>query len=199
MHVSVQNWETIVHLFVFIAAFVLCNCTTSPGDQNLSRTSTIPASQATASPTPPHVAVDQYVAKESKKRYNELNSEIESQREKWVSNGYQSYSFVAAKDIGGVSSAWNRSPVLINVVNGQAVSREMVSKDDVSLIARTDGFEEFDTIDKLFEYMKAELDSGKLVKASYDRKLHYPTFVSLMFNSSLHCCRSITVSKTKTH
>ncbi len=197
MKVSVQTLATIACPLVFVAALFLCNCTSSAGDQNLSGIPGTPASQATASPTPLDVAVDQYVAKEWERRYDELRNEIESHREKWASNGYKSYQFVAAKRIGGVSSPWNRSPVLIKVVDGEAISKELVSREDVSLMARTDGFEEFDTIDKLFTYMKAELDSGKMVKAKYDRTLNYPTDVSIMFNSSAHCCRGIAVSKLK--
>lgn len=102
---------------------------------------------------------------------------------------------MAAKVIVGVSSPWNRSPVLIKVDDGQPVSFKIVDKNDISMYARTDGFEEFDTIDKVFDYMLKELKNGRMVHAKYNKKLGSPKSVAFVFSFEIHGGRSIKISK----
>lgn len=153
-----------------------------------------PKPEITPSPVPMTIGKENF-AREWKATFEQMKGEVSDNREKWKRNNITTYSFVAAKYIGGVSSPWNRNPVLIKVDNNQPVSFEVVDKSDVSSLARTDGFEQFDTIDKLFDYMLNELESGRMVKAKYDKKLGFPIWVSFLFSFEIHGGRSIEVSK----
>ena len=72
---------------------------------------------------------------------------------------------------------------------------ELVDEEFTGYSSRTDGFEEFDTIDKLFNYMKRELDKKQLVNAKYDREFGYPKSVGITSGYGNHSSRSIVISK----
>ena len=65
-----------------------------------------------------------------------------------------------------------------------------------SYMSRKDGFENIDTIEKLFAYMRQELETGKILEVKYDKKTGYPKDVSIRhtYNNS-HGSRSIHISK----
>lgn len=170
----------------------LSSCANDTVESNFSVPSSDPLPAAT--PLPMTIAEENF-AREWKTKFDKMKSDILDSHEKWKQKNIKAYLFVAAKYVGGVSSPWNRNPVLIKVDNGRPVSLDVVDKTDVSSLARTDGFEEFDTIDKLFGYMLKELENGRMVRAKYDKKTGFPTWVLIDSSFGIHGSRSITVSK----
>ncbi len=130
-----------------------------------------------------------------KNRYEKYLAELNEQEKIWKDQQIYNYSFVIEKTAGGVSSEWNRLAVLIKVRNAEKQTLEKVLSDDKLLYARTDGFEEFDTIDKLFNYLKQELENGRVVSGKYNKKLGYPEDSSITFSNNLHGLRSIIISE----
>ncbi len=96
-----------------------------------------------------------------------------------------------------MTNTWNRQPVVIKIRGGEKISLEKASKEyDYVYDSRTDGFEDFDTIDKLFSYMRQELDDRNIIEVKYDKKYGYPKkaviTVTFAFNHNWH---TIDVSK----
>ncbi len=180
--------------FLFLAGLItsLPSCTNVEVDEQANENVSVERSESTPSPTP-DIAAENF-RKAWERDFETMKREIEVARDNWLKNKIQSYSFVARKDIGGVSSDWNRSPARLAVENGRMSKIEVIDKSDISMYARTDGFEEFDTIDKLFDYMLRELESGRMVKADYDKELGYPKFVSTLYSYNPHGGRSIAIS-----
>lgn len=185
---------TAIGILVFAGLLTsLPSCANTEVDKQVTGNGTVERSDPTPSPTP-DIAAENF-RKAWEREFETMKNEIEAAREKWSKKEIQSYTFVARKDIGGVSSAWNRSPVRITVESGRMSMIEIVDKSDISMYARTDGFEEFDTIDKLFDYMLRELESGRMVRADYESTTGYPEFVSVVWSFALdHNGRSITIS-----
>lgn len=187
-------WNLPAYGFLFLAGLLtsLTSCSNSEVVKKVAGNGTVERSDPTPSPTP-DIAADNF-REAWEREFETMKSEIEAARDNWSKKEIQSYTFVARKDIGGVSSAWNRSPVQITVLSGRVSMIEVIDKSDVSMYARTDGFEEFDTIHKLFDYMLLELESGRMVKADYDKEFGYPKVVSSVFSYSVHGGRTITIS-----
>ncbi len=171
-------------------SFMLSGC----GDQRYGSNMSMTPEPTEASVPPANIGAENF-AKAWREEFDKMRGDIVEARERWKSNNINSYSFVARKDVGGVSSPWNRSPVLIKVEDGKPVSIEVVDKNDTSMLARTDGFEDFDTIDKLFDYMLSELENGRMVSAEYDGKVGSPEFVSIFRSFEIHGGRSIQISR----
>ncbi|MEJ7847258.1 MAG: DUF6174 domain-containing protein [Pyrinomonadaceae bacterium] len=128
--------------------------------------------------------------------FERSKAELIRKRESWIARHITDYDFVIAMYMGGVSSPWNRSPVRIEVRQGVVQSTGVVDKSDLSQLARTDGFNEFDTVVKVFDYLLAQLESGYIIGIEYDRRLGYPIRASVMFTyASNHNVRSIVISK----
>lgn len=134
-------------------------------------------------------------AKAWKSKFYETDIELERRRVLWQENKIVNYDFVAAKYAGGQTNTWNRSPVLIKVREGEKVSIETESKTDKSSMARTDGFEDFDTVDKLFEYLRKELEEGKMLEVEYDIRSGYPKSSRIRDSFEIHGARSIVITK----
>jgi hypothetical protein len=135
-------------------------------------------------------------AKEWKSRYEAAAAKLERNRNLWQESKIVNYDFVAARYAGGQTNTWNRSPVLIKVRQGEKILIEVVSKSDKSYMARTDGFEDFDTIDKLFNYLRQQLDKGKILEADYNKKLGYPgKNISIRDSFEIHGSRNIVIEK----
>ena len=153
------------------------------------------------SPTPtvtPKSQVDQMFEKKWKEEYEAASVKLDTNRKLWRESNIVNYDFVSEKpDPGGVTNTWQRAPVLIKVRNGDQISIEMLSKKDeyAEMYRRTDGFEDIDTIDKLFAYLRKELDGGRILSARYDKKFGYPKDASLEFTFATHAILSIKISK----
>lgn len=179
-------------LIFLIAVCQLLGCSTLQQTNSQSSTSESP----TSANKPANIAEENF-DKEWKSKYDATVAELELNRRLWQESKIVNYDFVAAKYAGGVTNEWNRLPVLIKIREGEKISIEKVEKDkDYVIHSRTDGFEDFDTIDKLFIYIRKELNGGKIVDAEYDSKFGYPKRVSVTFYSVYnHNSRTIEISK----
>ena len=63
-------------------------------------------------------------------------------------------------------------------------------------MARTDGFKDFDAINKLFDYLRQELNDRNIIDVNYDKKFGCPksVFVKSPF-SGVHDYGTIQISK----
>lgn len=186
-------WTT--SLFVFTCATLACSSVetieTKP-DVNAEQTS-----KPAFSPSPFPEIPDEFVRKQWTERYQELKEDILTAQTRWNSQRIRNYSFVATKQRAGHTSIWNRSPVRISVADGQKASIVLVNPSDRTNQARTDGFEDFDSIDKLFTYMLQELETGFLVRSEFDQRLGYPRNVSIIEFLGPHGGRSIDITDFK--
>lgn len=133
--------------------------------------------------------------KEWESKYEQTAARLERQKQLWSESNIPDYDFVAAKYAGGNTNQWNRSPVVIKVRGGERVSIELEAAPRGTYMERTDGFEEVDTIDKLFAYLKKELDSGMQLEVKYDKKSGYPKSSHIIWSWASHGSRSIIISR----
>lgn len=134
--------------------------------------------------------------KEWKSKFDETAAELESNRNLWKQKQIADYDFVVAKSATGQINHWNRLPVLIKIREGEKISIEEIEKDkDYLIYSKTDGFEDFDTIDKLFNYLQRELEKGRIIRVKYHKDLGYPKNVMMTDSYELHSDKSITVEK----
>lgn len=164
------------------------------------KSETLPVADLSVSPTPEQSSKsfpNEYFEKEWKGKYDATVAELERNRSLWQENKIVNYDFVVARYAGGVTNDWNRLPVLIKIRQGEKISIEKFEKDkDYVISSRTDGFEDFDTIDKLFDYLRRQLDEGKIIDAEYDKKLGYPgKTISISDSLEIHGWRNIAVEK----
>lgn len=140
---------------------------------------------------------DQNFLKEWRSKYDSTLAEIEQNQRFWQDSKITNYDFVIAKYAGGQTNEWNRLPVLMKIREGKKASIEKVEKDkDYVYSSRTDGFEDFDTIDKLFNYLRQELDDRNILEVEYDEKYGYPKMVIIKFTfATNHNTREIDTSK----
>lgn len=139
---------------------------------------------------------DDNFAREWKRRYALTLSQLEANRRAWKERDISDYKFVVTKTgAGGVTNTWDRLPVVITVQNGIRTSIEKKSKKyDYVIYSRTDGFEDFDSVDKLFDYLRRELESGRMLDVRYDKKLGYPSRIDIGLSYHVHGGRSIEIS-----
>ncbi len=135
--------------------------------------------------------------KEWKSKYEATVATLEKNRLLWESSKNVNYDFICGKPgTGAVTDGWTRLAVLIKVRNGEQISIEKVEKDnDYVRISRTDGFEDFDTIDKLFKYLREELEKGRMIWAEYNKKYGYPQEVGITYSYEIHGGVGIRISK----
>ncbi len=146
---------------------------------------------------PLNIAEENFV-KEWKVKLDKTVAELERNRSLWNQNQITDYDFVLAKSASGHVNHWNRLPVLIKIRAGEKISIEKVEKDkDYVIYSKTDGFEDFDTIDKLFSYMLQELEKGRMLGVKYHKDLGYPKEVHIIDSYQLHSGGSIIIEKLK--
>ncbi len=189
--------KTIGLLIFLIAVFQVLGCS-FPEKTNFqsSTPENKPINSMAESPTPvnkPANIAEENFAKEWKSKFEAIAAELERNRRLWQENKIVNYDFVVGKFAGGVTNLWNASPVLIKVREGKKNSIEALVK---GKDFRIDSYENIDTIDKLFNYMRQELDDGKIIEAKYDKKLGYPKSVFVTFTFAFnHNYRTISISK----
>lgn len=156
------------------------------------------ASDPTVTPTPlPEDAeiADVNFHKDWHAKYAATKAEITKKAEAWKDKNLLNYDFTIARYAGGQTNTWNRWPVRIVARDGVVTSKQLVDTTDTSEPARTDGFEDFDTIPKLFDYLLEELESGNILEVEFDRNLGYPRRAFMIFTYKRnHNQRSIVVS-----
>ncbi len=124
--------------------------------------------------------------REWRERFAATSEELESHRLRWEATGVSDYKYVCSKYIGGTYSPWNRSPVRITVRDAKMTKIALVDPKSHSLLDRTDGFEEFDTLSELFAYLRSELDSGSILEVDYDEQYGFPKRALMRNNYSPH-------------
>ncbi len=192
--------KSIATTIFLTAIFQFSGCVSQQANSESSAIANKPTNTGSESATPvnkPTNIAEENFAKEWKSKFESTTAELERNRRLWQESKIVNYDFVIAKYAGGVTNEWNRLRVLIKIREGEKISIEKVEKDkDYVIHSRTDGFEDFDTIDKLFIYIRKELNGGKIVDAEYDSKFGYPKRVSVTFYSVYnHNSRTIEISK----
>ncbi len=187
--------NTFLICLLFVLEFSACSSTQQTNSANAttenktinspSKTPRIPDNTANIS--------DQNFLKEWKEIYDATLAELERNRKLWQESKIANYDFVMEKGGGGVTNKFNASPVLIKIRNSEKISMESVTKDNAF---NTESYTDFDRIDKLFDYIKQELDDRKIIDIKYDKKFGYPKEVSIIFTvASTHGGRFIQISK----
>ena len=144
---------------------------------------------------PPSIAEENF-AKEWKSKFDKTVAELERNRNLWKQNEIYDYDFVITKSAGGLTNEWNRLPILIKVRDGERISIKSVEKDkDYVIYSRTDGFEDFDTIEKLFNYLRQELENRRILEVKYHKNLGYPKSVTFIDSFKIHGYRNIVVER----
>lgn len=103
-----------------------------------------------------------------------IDPDLEKNRRLWQEKGITNYNFVNYK-MAGAMSVWAR--VLIKVRNSQFVSME--PPPDRRELERIDGYEDFNTIEKLFDKLQEAYDKGYLVRVKYNKEFGYPEFLNI--------------------
>lgn len=97
------------------------------------------------------------------------DTELERNRRLWRESKIVNYNFVSSRYQGGMYF-W--IPVLIQVRNGKAISMEP-TRERAELV-KIEGYEDFDTIEKIFDKIHESYDNGDKVTVTYNKELGYP-------------------------
>ena len=117
-------------------------------------------------------------------------AELERNQLLWQESKTLNYNFVCAQIAGGFENP--AEPAIIKVRTGKAVSIEPVTKSNAP---KLNGYQNFDTIDKLFEYARLELENGKILSVKYNKKLGYPEITSVKNSYAIDDWNSINITK----
>lgn len=101
--------------------------------------------------------------------------ELEKNKLLWKQSNISDYKFVSSRLQGGVSG-W--VPVLIEVKSGKAVSMKPAQKP--AELERTDGYEDFDTVEKMFAEIQKHIDNGDNVRITYNKEFGYPERITIV-------------------
>ena len=195
-NVSQKVFLTSRILFTFLIGVLLSSVCSSSREGKLEDRPVIETIAVSPSPqqTPKKIANENF-EKEWKSQYQTASEELETNRALWQESKIVNYDFVVGKMMGGTTSPWNRLPVLIKVRDRIRTSIELEKEFEGTYMERLDGFEEIDTIDNLFEYLRRELENGNILEMNYDKKLGYPKRSGLVFDFHSHGTRYIDISK----
>lgn len=131
---------------------------------------------------------------EWKKAFPDALAKLKTNFELWQGKKIINYDFMAWKTAPGVSSDWAEGPpVFINVRKNIATSIKYEHQPPD--LERSTGYDEFDTIDKLFAYLKTELESGKMLQVTYDKEFGYPKKSSIIHAYISHGARTLDVEQ----
>jgi hypothetical protein len=164
---------------VTIAVLSFFGCTSDGGDISES-VPPVNSSGVTPTPTPKQSAAQKELEIEWKNRYDETSAELYRNRNLWRDSRILNYNFTAVKVTDGGFETWDPGPVTIKVQGGAAAAIEsrLISEDHW---ASTEGFKDIDTIDKLFDFLRQELEAGKMLEVDYDARTGYPKTSTLIF------------------
>lgn len=135
---------------------------------------------------------DRNLLQKWREQYDETLMELERNRKLWQESKIRNYDFVILKGGGGNTNSFNASTTLIKIRNGEKSSMEAVEKDRAWNV---ESYNDFDTIDKLFDYLKQELDDRKMIVVKYDKKLGFPKVSNIIFEYNIHGSVFIEISK----
>lgn len=139
------------------------------------------------------------------REFEKTAARLQKNQQLWEEKHISNYNFVIEKSDSGQTvvpkgepdkfSTWKRLPVLIKVRNGEKFSIEKVEKGEDTIVSRTDGFEDFDTIDKLFKFLTQEHDKGRMLNVKYNKTFGYPEGASITGSYQNHDYFSIWIKK----
>lgn len=123
-------------------------------------------------------------------KVNVYNAELEQNREVWQGSKISNYNFVISKmDMG----TWSWMPFLIKVRDGQAVSKTPENK--LRPMTIVDGYDDFDTVEKIFNQIQEAYNKGYAVEVRYNKKFGYPEKTVIDHMKSTDSSFSIGISK----
>ena len=176
--------------------FQLSGCSSSPANSESATLENESAKVVSATPTPeqtPKSIADENFEKEWKSKFDASTAELERNRRLWQESKINNYDFVIVKYAGGVTNDWQASPILIKVREGEKFSTEAAKK---GYDFRIDSYTDFDTIDKFFNYLRQQLEKGKIIYVEYDKKFGYPIkIIHIKDSYEIHGYRNIAVEK----
>lgn len=95
--------------------------------------------------------------------------ELERNKLLWQESKISNYNFVSTWNQGGT---WAWVPVLITISNGTVISMEPVRERKES--ERVQEYENFDTVEKMFDQIQEGYNNGDEVIVSYNKEFGYP-------------------------
>jgi hypothetical protein len=176
-----------------IAVLSFLGCTPNGGEISES----VPpgnSSGVTPTPTPKQSAAQKELEIEWKNKYDETSAELYRNRNLWRDSRILNYNFTAVKVTDGGFETWDPGPVTIKVQGGAAAAIESrwISEGHR---AGTEGFKDIDTIDKLFDFLRHELEAGKMLEVDYDARTGCPKTSTLIFAFENRRHRTIKITK----
>jgi hypothetical protein len=102
------------------------------------------------------------------------SSELASNRRLWEKNKNDNYNFVAEQFAGGM---YPFVPFRIKVKNSKAISAKPVKKP--LQLQRIDGYDKFDTVEKMFDEIQAAIVRGDNLTVTYNKELGFPEKISI--------------------
>lgn len=179
---------------IFLAIILqFSGCASTEQASSANSASEIKAEAVCAMPTPDKsvkTPADESFEKDWKNTREAAAAELERNRLLWQENKIANYNIVCGQYAGGFENP--AEPAIIKVRAGKAVSIEAVAKSNAP---KLNGYENFDTIDKLFEYAQHELENGKILNVKYNRKLGYPEITSIKRSYDIDDWNSINITK----
>lgn len=97
------------------------------------------------------------------------DSEWEKNRELWQTSKVANYNFIVTRFVGGT---YMYAPMLIKVRDCKAVSLEPT--EELLPLIKTDGYEEYDTVEKMFTRIQRFCLNGDKVTVLYNKEFGYP-------------------------
>lgn len=143
----------------------------------------------------PRTVGDENFAKEQKEKLEAVTAELERNRQLWREGNSNNYDFVC-EQTAQVLRAW--SPALMKVREGKNVAIKPAAKSDTSNLNALDGYEKFDTVEKVFDYIKQQLDNGSQVIVKYDKKFGYPKDILVMYSYAIDHHSGVRITKFET-
>lgn len=145
-------------------------------------------------PDNPSTTLDQNFIKEWREKYDTTLAELEYNRKLWRESKITNYDFVIGKGGAGSFNDFRATDTLIKIRNGEKELMEAIEKDTAYNV---ESYNDFDTIDKLFDYLREKLDDRILLRVKYDKKLGYPKIINISFSYEIHGQNFIEISKLK--
>jgi hypothetical protein len=185
--------KLIAPVIFLITVFQLLGCSSpqQTNSENLMLVNNL-TNVASENPTPANKPIsigEENFVKEQRNRFETVAADLERNRHLWRENEIVNYDFVCSQGAGG-NKAW--SPALIKVREGKATLIEPASKSNIAYI---DGYEKIDTVDKLFDYIRRELENGRKIEAKYNKKYGYLERVTIEYSYAIDAWDSIIITK----
>ncbi len=180
-------------IFFLFAAVQFSGCASTEQASSANSAPEIKAEAVCAMPTPDKsvkTALDENFEKDWKNTREAAAAELERNRLLWQENKIANYNFVCGQYAGGFENP--AEPAIIKVRTGKAVSIEPVAKSNAP---KLNGYENFDTIDKLFDYARQQLENGKILNVKYNKKSGYPEITSVKKSYDIDDWNSINITK----